>query len=205
MINKTNILGYFIIISFLILFVDLPFALLVNYITSDDVRQLFSFITKLAEPISLIIMTFIIYGYHYIFENRNIKELWLKFLIQMQVIVYGSLVIQALKYILGRYRLKSFFETGDYGFSFMNSFGYSNSSFPSGHSSIIFIFVTTVMLLFPIKSKKIRISVYLFASVVAFSRIMVNAHYMSDVIVGSCLGYILSVYAFNYKKNELSK
>tara|TARA_Y100001960_G_C14556737_1_gene768603 strand:- start:514 stop:984 length:471 start_codon:yes stop_codon:yes gene_type:complete len=144
-------------------------------------------------------MTFVIYGYHYVFENMNLEELWTKFLIQMQVIFYSSIFIQALKYLFGRYRLKIFFESGDYGFSFMNSFGYANSSFPSGHSSIIFTFVTIVMLLFPIKSWKIKLSVYLFASIVAFSRVMVNAHYISDVIVGCCLGYILSVCVYRYK------
>lgn len=201
MINKINILNYSIAIIILILFIDLPFALLINSITSENTRQVFSFITKLAEPISLITISFIVYGYNCLFENKSIHDLWIRFYIQLQVILYSSLFIQALKFLFGRYRLKAFFETGDYGFSIMNSFGYSNSSFPSGHSSIIFTFVTIVMLLFPIKSKSIKAIVYLFASIIAFSRVMVNAHYISDVIVGCSIGYILSVYIFKQKKD----
>ena len=73
---------------------------------------------------------------------------------------------------------------------YMDLIGYkypSGFSFPSGHTVIAFAsaFVLTS------KDKKYAPYAYVLASLIAFSRIVLGAHYLSDVIAGMGIGTIL--------------
>lgn len=59
-------------------------------------------------------------------------------------------------------------------------------SFPSGHTSSAFAFATSMSLSYP--KWYVIVPSYTFASAVGFSRMYLNVHYPSDVLVGAILG-----------------
>lgn len=82
------------------------------------------------------------------------------------------------------------------------------SSFPSAHSSTAFSFAS-VMVWFYVKRKPLFafLSVFL-AAAVAFSRIWLCVHYLSDVVVGSVFGItvgILTLFLCELVQKKISK
>lgn len=63
-------------------------------------------------------------------------------------------------------------------------------SFPSGHSGVIFCFAACLSLIF--RNRGLSIILFLIAGFIASSRLFLEAHYLSDVIVGSYLGYLVA-------------
>ena len=61
-------------------------------------------------------------------------------------------------------------------------------SFPSNHAANSFVFATVLSYFY----EKNRISLYILASTIAFSRVYVGVHYPLDIIFGSIIGYIIS-------------
>ncbi len=66
--------------------------------------------------------------------------------------------------------------------------GVDNKSFPSGHSSNAFALATCFERHY---GWKVSLPAYLIASAVAASRLQRNAHYLSDVVGGAAVGYIV--------------
>ena len=72
-----------------------------------------------------------------------------------------------------------------------------NSSFPSGHSIATFVVITILLFAFMPQRNKHKVIWSLFmlilGLVIAFSRVGVGAHYPIDVIVGSTIGYVVTI------------
>ena len=75
-----------------------------------------------------------------------------------------------------------------------------NSSFPSGHTLEAFAMATAIT--FIISNKKIVIAVFLWAFLVAYSRMLLGVHYPSDVLggllIGSFIGWSVSQFTKKY-------
>jgi membrane-associated phospholipid phosphatase len=69
------------------------------------------------------------------------------------------------------------------------------SSFPSGHSSGIWSLATVVALEYH-DNRAVQITAYSIASLVSISRFTGQKHYLSDVLVGSALGYGIGRYVY---------
>jgi undecaprenyl-diphosphatase len=63
----------------------------------------------------------------------------------------------------------------------------TNDSFPSRHTAMAF-FATY----FFKTDKKIQILLYIWATLIALSRLILNLHWLSDVLVGSIIGYLFA-------------
>ncbi|TCL73050.1 lipid A 1-phosphatase LpxE [Rhizobium sp. BK251] len=97
-------------------------------------------------------------------------------------IALSGLLANLLKRVIGRARPQHFEDLGIFGFSpFSNA---SFQSFPSGHATTIGAFFAALALLFP----RYRILFLACALWLGMTRVMVGAHYPSDVAAGLALG-----------------
>jgi undecaprenyl-diphosphatase len=97
----------------------------------------------------------------------------------------SGIVTDIIKPILGRARPVELAQMGLYGFQPF-SFEARWNSLPSGHATSAFALAFAVTAFFP----RLRIPAFLFAVAIALSRIMVNAHFLSDVIAGGAIAFL---------------
>jgi len=71
-------------------------------------------------------------------------------------------------------------------------------SFPSGHAMVIFSMLPILDREYP----KLKIIWLILAILIAFSRIYFNIHYLSDVLFGMVLGYIIGLIFVKLKENK---
>ena len=67
------------------------------------------------------------------------------------------------------------------------------SSFPSAHSATSFSVASATFLLYRKKLPILAVGTVIFAAIVAFSRIWLCVHYLSDVVVGSAVGIVTGI------------
>ncbi len=103
-----------------------------------------------------------------------------------------GIITQIAKHIIGRPRpnYTNFDNVFDFKFFSLES---SFHSFPSGHSSTIFIVCLILVVAFP----KLKYLFYFLASIIALSRVVVGAHFFTDVVAGAILA-LLSFKVLNH-------
>ncbi|MFP5518783.1 MAG: phosphatase PAP2 family protein [Bdellovibrionia bacterium] len=99
-------------------------------------------------------------------------------------LITSGVLVHLFKNMFGRQRphLSENFEP--YVFSPFN-FHWDWHSFPSGHSQVMFTSATMLSIAFP----KLRVLWFTAASAIAFTRVLVQYHFVSDVIAGAFVGY----------------
>ena len=107
----------------------------------------------------------------------------MQFLMLVIVLLLVALVSQGLKSVIVRDRP---FTTYPY-IEKLSSGG--DSSFPSGHTLEAFAMAATVSFMF--RRKKIIFPVYIWAILVAYSRMALGVHYPSDVLAGIMIGTLI--------------
>lgn len=97
----------------------------------------------------------------------------------------ASIVLHTIKIVLGRRRPRDELELNLYGFRPFN-FDLTKDSFPSGHSLTIFCVAVVMTAVAPMLAPAwFAIAIYL-----ALTRVLLNSHYLSDVLVGAATGLI---------------
>jgi len=91
----------------------------------------------------------------------------------------SGLITDLIKWLAGRWRPKAYFTDQLYGFDFFGV-GYEQTSFPSGHATTIWALCLALAVIFP----RCRFVWYALASIVCMSRLVVGAHYLSDIFAG---------------------
>ncbi|MCK9205144.1 MAG: phosphatase PAP2 family protein [Bacteroidales bacterium] len=171
-------------------FATLDFALLYwlnhNFIPhSVPVLQLVSYTTTFIS-IAMVLIVLII---SIVKRSKSIRK---QFYILALVLILVALVSQGLKQIIFRERPFSAHPSIEK----LSQGG--GSSFPSGHSLEAFAIATSLSLLF--KKKKIVIPLFIWAMLVAYSRMALGVHYPSDVVGGIIIGILIGwsvQWAFN--------
>lgn len=129
----------------------------------------------------------------------KLKSKWSKyFLIISASLVISILVGGTLKVILARYRPEMLFEHNLYGFHFFSTKGAFNST-PSGHTFRIFALITSICLL----NRKLS-SLFVIAILVGLSRIILTAHYPSDIIFGAYIGIFSALWSYKILAGKLN-
>lgn len=95
----------------------------------------------------------------------------------------------AFKVLFGRWRPKQFFIDGSYGFTYFKV-GYIHNSFPSGHSAVAGALAAWAWRTLP---AAYRNAIVLLTVGIAASRVVLTAHWLSDVLVGYTLGVWFTV------------
>ncbi len=155
-------------------------------------KEFFSEITKLGSSswyFSITIIGFVIFYINkklQIIKSRSTNNLSIFFISSFVYILIVGLITQIIKHVVGRPRPN--YTNFEDVFSFKSFTLESNfHSFPSGHSSTIFIVCFILVSVLP----KLRYFFYFLASVVAFSRVIVGAHFFTDIVAGAILALIL--------------
>ena len=135
---------------------------------------------------SVIIFCYFIKKTNYYHNHKNIIEICNNFSIFLSLsLIATGLITQLLKHIIGRPRPNYASFDGGLGFNFFN-LSSEFHSFPSGHASTIFVVALVASFLLP-KLKYFFISL---AGVIALSRVVVGAHFFTDVLGGITVSYL---------------
>ena len=103
----------------------------------------------------------------------------------LYLLVVG-LITQILKHLIGRPRPNHTDFSESFGFNFFTTDS-AFHSFPSGHSSTI----VSVVLIASLAIPSLRIFFYFFGFLIAISRVVVGAHFVTDVIAGAIVSLIV--------------
>jgi undecaprenyl-diphosphatase len=122
---------------------------------------------------------------HWIAENAAIRlasQVALAFLASLAL---GSAILHGIKLVLGRRRPRDELEMNRYGF-ILFGFNLDWNSFPSGHALTIMCVATIATALWP----QLAILWFALALWLGLTRALLNAHFLSDVLVGAGIGLI---------------
>jgi len=163
-----------------------------------DSYKIWSFITEFGSAEYVIIISIILIVVFYKF-NRYIYNIGLFIL---SSIILSGIITDILKFLIGRSRPIMYLDNnGIYTFKPASQYDYSFISFPSGHTSTAFSVGIALMLLFP----KLRYFFIVLASAIALSRVTLQKHFLSDIMVGALIGSISAIYLYNrYFKSRVN-
>ena len=154
-------------------------------------KEFFEDITRLGSSSWYFAISIIGFGVVYLNKRFGLiqiekqKKISNFFISSFFYILVVGIVTQVLKHIVGRPRPNHTNFEDSFGFNFF-TFDSNFHSFPSGHSSTIFIVCFVLVATFP----KLKYFFYFLASVIALSRVVVGAHFFTDIVAGAILALI---------------
>ncbi len=175
----------------LIMFVDRPVAVHISRTIEEPARQIWITITRfgLARPY-FIFFIFVFLAARFMFVRTAPMTIAGWYANAARFALFGFLcaavagiVVNVIKFAVGRARPPLLLNEGDYGFD-PGSIEWAFNSFPSGHAQVGLMMATILALAIP------RLS-YLFffaGSMIALSRVMIGVHYASDIVFGAFVG-----------------
>ncbi len=181
-----------ILVAVSIVFVDRPVALYLHA-KGPDLHALFELIGRLGEAWGwLVLFGLAFVALHWGGELPRLRGLARPMRVLSAVpallfaaIAVAGLVVDILKIGLGRLRPKLLFSRNLYGFSWL-AWRPDHWSFPSGHTATVVALTTVLWWLWP----QHLLFYILAAAIVAGSRIVVGAHYPSDVVAGALVAVL---------------
>ena len=121
--------------------------------------------------------------------STNFKEVKKIFFYIITCLFLTGFFTQLLKHIIGRARPNYTIQDSSFNFHFF-TFDSNFHSFPSGHTSTIFILALVCSTIIP----RLKYFFLLFALIISFSRIVVGAHFITDIIGGIVVAFLCSWY-----------
>lgn len=188
--NKIFLIAYlavlFTVLMFKLFYTKEEIFLFINAHNSPFGDSFFPMITHLGDGILIIVIT--------------ILFLWISYryaLLSLLIYTISSQIVQILKRVFFSSfpRPSKYFE-GKADLHFVDGVRlHQMMSFPSGHTTSIFAFMTFMAII--TKNKTVGALYVIIACIVAFSRIYLSQHFLEDTIAGSIIG-VLSAFTITY-------
>jgi membrane-associated phospholipid phosphatase len=173
----------FLLIGFIIIILvdKSPLHLFLNSFHNSFFDSLFYYITFLGDGITATIITLLLILIKYRYA-----------LITGISCLLSATITQLLKHFVFADALRpaKFFEGLNTLHLVENVENYSYNSFPSGHSTIAFALCTSF--LFTTTNKGMKLTFFLAAILIAYSRVYLSQHFFEDIYVGSIIGCLVS-------------
>lgn len=157
--------------------IDLRILEAINHNGIKSLDHFFIFITSIATVVTYSISVILLL-YSYIIKRFLLQR---KSLMVFSSLLVTSGIIDALKHVVNRARP---FITDS---SIHNLANVSTASFPSGHTGEVFALATVVTLLFH-QQNWIIFTAWVWAFLVAYTRLVLGVHYPSDVLASMIIG-----------------
>lgn len=109
-----------------------------------------------------------------------------------EALVDSEILDEVMKLATQRARPGTLSPRANFADSFYDSKTLTDGSFPSGHTIAAFSVATVMSRRYGARHKWVPYVAYGSASLIGFSRLTLNAHYVSDVAMGAALGYVVS-------------
>lgn len=113
----------------------------------------------------------------------------------------SGILVNVIKPFIGRARPVLWIREGLYGFEPLSFFVSVWNSMPSGHTTTAFALAFSLSKLYP-KISWVWIG---YGVLLGLSRVMVNAHYLSDVLAGAVLGWLVTELFYKHGSSPLLK
>jgi membrane-associated phospholipid phosphatase len=169
-------------------FADIRAAVWFHQLKNTEYYNFFNVITLFGEPQwYLVAGLFLFIVYHNKRPFRASRGLFL-----FSSVALSGITADIIKFIAGRTRPSLYFSSGLYLFDFFH-FETEWTSFPSGHSATALSAAIALATLYP----RWRFILIFAGIMIAFSRLVLARHYISDVIAGSFLGIVSVVLLYN--------
>ena len=164
---------------------------------SSSSEDIFKTIGHLGNGVVLIGLMTALYVSGEVSDNNSLR---VTALLSLESWLTTGIIVRGLKSVVGRARPW----TGESSHSFHPFSTRSRfASFPSGHASSAFAVATVIA----DQSKKVYIDIlaYSLATMAAFSRVHLDKHWASDILVGSAIGYFVAKKISALDRNRDSK
>ncbi|TES85902.1 MAG: phosphatase PAP2 family protein [Candidatus Aminicenantes bacterium] len=164
---------------------------------SSSSEDSFKTIGQLGNGVVLIGLMTALYVSGEVSDNNSLRK---TALLSLESWLTSGIIVRGLKSVVGRARPW----TGESSHSFHPFSTRSRfASFPSGHASSAFAVATVIA----DQSKKVYIDIlaYSLATMAAFSRVHLDKHWASDILVGSAIGYFVAKKISALDRNRDSK
>lgn len=148
-------------------------------------KEMFAFVTRLGISTPWLVATFAGFVYFRFFNGNKVLANVAAFL--FVAVAVSGLANDLIKVLVGRGRPCLLISSGFYGFKPFSS-QYAYVSFPSGHSNTIGSLCYGLNLV----TDRFRYVLLVIALAVMTSRVLVGAHFPSDVLFGACLGVVIT-------------
>lgn len=186
--------GLAVILS--MLYLDRPLALFFHA-QSEQLRAVFAFITQFGESAGYLT------GAAITFAGLRIAARMPRFaaladrlrayshvpLFFFTALAITGLAVDLFKIVFGRARPKHLFIDSEYSFAWLR-WRADYWSFPSGHTANAVAIALVASMIWP----RYRVLAAIFATLIAASRIIITAHYVSDVIMGAFIAFTVVPY-----------
>jgi undecaprenyl-diphosphatase len=190
------VLGFIILEAVIIQYVDRPLALFTHDLdtTQHDLIDFFRTITDFGKSawylwpcgITVIFGGFLSRAKDASARTRRLAAyLGVRAFFLFGTIAASGISAEILKPLIGRARPKEFLEHHLYGLHPLTREGFAWNGMPSGHATTAFTLAFALSVLYP----RLRPLWLGYATLLAISRVMVDAHYLSDICAGAVLGY----------------
>jgi membrane-associated phospholipid phosphatase len=189
-------LPWFLVMVLCYFFVDQEVAWYFHTLNGTMLMSVASFVTNFGQGYVYLTVFLVLYLYaRFIAKEMLLKD---EALYVLLAVFSAGLVCDALKVLLGRSRPVALFTHHLYGFYFLQTHN-TMWSFPSGHAVVISSFAVAASILLP----RIGWLFALMALTVCLSRVLLTAHFVSDVLGGMYLGALIAIVLFERMQHWL--